>query len=291
MIRCIILIVLVFVPRMVVAHQPVMDMAPRWEGGYGFQFRYENQDKTTLFQGTSKTSNPLGLQSKNATLWLEGVYTFTREKRLTLKIPYTSKSETRATSLTGTETVNSAGLGDIIVGFPNKWYFNKPGLTGNISFTPSLKLPTGKQGEAIMIGTGTVDYGLSLSASVEAFTFYGLWDLFTWVHSKQGNGTQQGTIIGFDSDWGIHPYHNMSTNSGIFALMGLNARHYNPDSESGRLATHSGGQHIEMVPTLVWYKNNIMARGQYHISVYTNLRGTQLAPSSRFQLGIGVTFN
>ena len=23
------------------AHQPVMDMAPRWAGGWGFQFRYE----------------------------------------------------------------------------------------------------------------------------------------------------------------------------------------------------------------------------------------------------------
>ena len=26
----------------VFAHQPVMDMAPRWSGGYGFQVRYES---------------------------------------------------------------------------------------------------------------------------------------------------------------------------------------------------------------------------------------------------------
>jgi hypothetical protein len=26
----------------VFAHQPVMDMAPRWSGGYGFQIRYES---------------------------------------------------------------------------------------------------------------------------------------------------------------------------------------------------------------------------------------------------------
>ena len=24
------------------AHQPVMDMAPRWSGGYGFQIRHES---------------------------------------------------------------------------------------------------------------------------------------------------------------------------------------------------------------------------------------------------------
>jgi hypothetical protein len=27
---------------LVFAHQPVMDMAPRWDGGYGFQVRYES---------------------------------------------------------------------------------------------------------------------------------------------------------------------------------------------------------------------------------------------------------
>jgi hypothetical protein len=291
MIKYIILGALLLFPVSLFTHQPVMDMAPRWEDGYGFQARYEVQDKTTLFQGSDKLSNPLGLKSNTSTLWLEGIYTFTRERRVSVKIPYVSKTKIRATSSTSTEKLQNSGLGDIIVGLLNKWYFNKPGLTGNVSLTPSIKLPTGKQEGNISIGTGTVDMGLSLSASVEAFNFYGLWDLFTWFHSTQNNEVQKGPIIGFDSDWGIHPYHNMMKNMGVFAMISLNARHYDSDKRSGNLESNTGGQTIEVAPTLVWYKDNVMIRGQYHIPVYNNLRGTQLAASSGFQLGLGITFD
>jgi hypothetical protein len=30
------------ISALVFAHQQVMDMAPRWSGGYGFQIRYES---------------------------------------------------------------------------------------------------------------------------------------------------------------------------------------------------------------------------------------------------------
>jgi hypothetical protein len=272
---------LLSLPLSLLAHQPVMDMAPRWEGGYGIQTRYVVQDKATLFEGKNSVSNPLGLQSTTSTLWLEGVYTFTREKRVSVKVPYVSRTS---------DSFDSIGLGDTIVGFLNKWYFNKKGLTGNLSLTPSIKLPTGKQDTDLLIGSGTIDAGLSVSASVEAYKYYGMWDLFTWVNSKQGNGETKGSIIGFDSDWGIHPYHDMVRNMGIFAIMSVNARHYNPDNGVENVG-NTGGQTLEIAPTLVWYKNNIMARGQYHIPIYTNLNGTQLAPSSGFQLGIGIAFN
>jgi hypothetical protein len=42
------------------AHQPVMDMAPRWKGGYGFQVRQELRFSDTLLDGASEIDNPLG---------------------------------------------------------------------------------------------------------------------------------------------------------------------------------------------------------------------------------------
>ena len=56
------------------AHQPVMDMAPRWEGGYGFQTRIESFSSSTLKQGNRKTKNPLGLTNEKTIVWLEGIY-------------------------------------------------------------------------------------------------------------------------------------------------------------------------------------------------------------------------
>ena len=89
------------------AHQPVMDMAPRWSGGYGFQIRNE-------FSPDVSSIN-----------WLEGVYTWSREKRVTFKIPLE----------------DGKILESPIIAFPLKKYQNHSGYTENWGFTPQIKIP------------------------------------------------------------------------------------------------------------------------------------------------------
>ncbi len=93
------------------AHQPVMDMAPRWSEGYGFQTRVENFDSDT-------------------TTWTEGVYTWDKSTRATFKLPY-----------------RDGNFGDLILGLPLKKYKNDGPSTSNWSITPSVQLPTGDDGE------------------------------------------------------------------------------------------------------------------------------------------------
>ena len=90
-----------------VAHQPVMDMAPRWSDGYGVQSRIEyfNSESTT---------------------WLEGVYTFDKSVRVTFKLPH-----------------SNGDFGGLILGLPLKKYRNDGAKTSNWSITPSLQLPSG----------------------------------------------------------------------------------------------------------------------------------------------------
>ena len=75
--------ILGLVGALVFAHQPVMDMAPRWNGGYGFQVRYERF-------GSDRTIHEQDILSSyfQQTYWLEGVYTWHRAKRITFKLPY-----------------------------------------------------------------------------------------------------------------------------------------------------------------------------------------------------------
>ena len=80
-------ILIAMMPSKGFAHQPVMDMAPRWEGGYGFQVRHTYRYSDKLILKDDKLSNPLGFERKVHTTWLEGVYTFERSKRITVKIP------------------------------------------------------------------------------------------------------------------------------------------------------------------------------------------------------------
>ena len=167
------------------AHQPVMDMAPRWSGGYGFQIRNE-------IISTSKTIN-----------WFEGVYTWSREKRFTFKIPVESGNT----------------LMQPILALPLKKYQNHPGYTENWGITPQVKLPLGGEGSA----------GLSLSYSSEDPIFYQMYDFFGW------KGFDGKTSIGFDGNLGWHPYHKNETNSGFFLMGDVSWR------KSGNTSTiHSG---------------------------------------------------
>lgn len=89
------------------AHQPIMDMAPRWNGGYGVQTRVVNaNDRTTTF--------------------VEGVYTFKPSVRMTLKVPFASGE-----------------VGDAIFAVPLKRYYNQGAFTSNFGFTPQVRMPTG----------------------------------------------------------------------------------------------------------------------------------------------------
>ncbi len=93
------------------AHQPVMDMAPRWDDGYGIQTRIEHFDDVT-------------------TTWVEGVYTWDKSIRATFKLPY-----------------RDGKLGGLILGLPLKKYSNNGAKTSNWSVTPSVQLPNADDGE------------------------------------------------------------------------------------------------------------------------------------------------
>lgn len=275
---------------MALAHQPVMDMAPRWAGGYGFQLRMESLTRNDLEKDGIPLENPLGLKSESLITWMEGIYTFRRGLRMTFKLPYIDR-ETRV--LKGGQLVeqNVSGLGDLILGFPLKRYFNYPNYSGNIAITPSFRLPAGSTSPTSRLGRGTVDYNLSASVSVEMFKLYTYLDLFSWFNTEGSDGVRKGNLIGFDLDLGVHPYHNYLCNLGSFLMVGFSGRHEFKDKLSTEeLVPNSGELRLEVIPTFVLYWNNWMWRTQYHIPIYQRLNGTQLADSFKFQTGIGLTF-
>lgn len=281
---------LILSPPLALGHQPVMDMTPRWRGGYGIQVRTENSVESRLEQDGRSIDNPNDLRSESLTTWVEGVYTFRRGFRLTFKMPWMNKRE-RLLQKGQPRDILASGFGDLILGIQNKYYFNKPNYTGNFSFTPSFYLPTGSTSGELQLGRGTVDYGLSVSASVETFKVYTYLDIFSRLNTKGSDGIRLGNTLGFDMDLGIHPHHDMVKNRGIFLMTGINGRQYGKDVLStGDRDPNSGGRILEVAPTLVFYWHNWMWRTEYHIPVYQNLNGTQLANSYRFQTGIGIAF-
>jgi len=277
-------------PNILWGHQPVMDMAPRWKGGYGFQTRVERNIFSRLEKDGASVANPDGLRSESLSIWFEGVYTFYRGFRVTYKAPWVNKKERKFVN-GRLQDLSESGLGDVILALQNKYYFNRETYTGNFSLTPSVSLPTGSTSGELALGRGTADYGLSLSLSVEAYYVYTLIDLFSRWNTRGDNGVRKGNTIGFDFDLGIHPYHSNQKNMGIFLMSGFNLRQLKKDlPRSGRSDLNSGGRTLEIVPTIVFYRDNWMWRTQYHIPIQQRLNGTQLTETNSFQTGIGVAF-
>lgn len=272
------------------AHQPVMDMAPRWSKGYGFQVQYETYGSNTLLDGASKINNPLQLERFVSKIWFEGVYTFNRAIRITLKAPYVVQRRTK--DINGhAVTQSNSGLGDIIIGVPIKKYINLAKSTGNISFTPSLRIPTGSTSGDFPLSTGSWDLGLSLAYSKSTPKTYQLYDLFYWINNQGRRGMRAGNMLGLDINVGIHPYHNNLTNSGLFLIWDITARHQDqPTPAASALTTASGGDWVSTGPVVVFYKENLMFRAEYRYLIYEKKLGMGISRGNGFQVGVGITF-
>lgn len=268
------------------AHQPVMDMAPRWKGGWGFQVRQAHYGSDRLLSGDSEVDNPLGRKQSVDITWLEGIYTFRREVRLSVKVPYVGHNRTVVHDGVPV-TESGSGLGDIIIGMPFKRYTNKASATSNIAVTPSVRLPTGSTSDAWPVGDGSTDTGVSFSASWEKADLYQYYDLFYWKNGDGDRGIEQGDELGFDVNIGWHPYHDNLSNSGVFVMLDLSARH----EERGRDTRGvTGGDRLSAGPVFVWYRGGVMFRAEYKTPLYEKVEGTQVSRGDAFNIGVGFVF-
>ena len=277
------------------AHQPVMDMAPRWNDGYGGQIRYESYGSGALLNGSDDVDNPAGLERHVNKTWLEGIYTFNPSKRITFKLPYVEQR--RVTLVDGQPVRQSAsGWGDLVLAMPLKRYTNKGANTSNWGITPQIRLPTGSSSGDFAISDGSVDLGLSVSYSAEGYplgkdkpSLYQLYDLFYWHNREGDDGMREGDVIGLDVNLGLHPIHNNSTNSGLYLMWDVTARHTQAPSEFTR-TTASGGKRVHSGPVLVLYRGNMMFRAEYKFAVYEKVDGLSLSRGDEINVGFGLTF-
>ena len=268
------------------AHQPVMDMAPRWSGGSGFQVRQEYEITDEVLDGRSKAANVFNRSRRVRTTWFEGVYTFQREARVTFKLPWIDHE---TTSLRGGLPVRESGrgFGDLVIGVPLKRYQNERGKTRNFGLTPSLRLPTGDTGDSFPVSDGSWDAGLSFSYSSENRDFYQLWEVFYWSNGAGRRGINRGDEVGRDINLGLHPYHDVNTRSGIFTMMDISARYEGRGQDTTGV---SGGRRITAGPVLVWYRGNFMVRGEVHFPIHERYRATQFSRGVRVNFGAGFAF-
>ena len=100
---------------------------------------------------------------------------------------------------------------------------------------------------------------------------------------------KSGDEIGLELDLGYHPYHSDISNSGLFIMWDIIARHNGRPNEAN-LTTFTGGQLVQTGPILVLYKNNLMFRGEIKFPVYEDVDGISNSRGPEFNIGIGAAF-
>ena len=262
-----------------------MDMAPRWSGGYGVQLFQVHSIADDLRHGESMLPNPQGLESRVDTTWLEGVYTFRREFRITAKVPYVDKSRQW---LRNGEVIRQTGhgLGDIIIAAPLKKYVNKKGYTSNLSFAPSLRLPTGSTEDDWAVSDGSWDAGLSLSYSFETPKWYHLYDLYYWKNGS-GRNFDHGDELAFDANIGWHAWHDGDTGRGLFLMLDIAARQIEPGKNQ---TVDPAGDTIAVGPVAMYYHEDWMLKLEYRQTVYDKAKAMRFGDHRRFAIGFGMAF-
>lgn len=268
------------------ADQPVMNEAPRWSGGKGFQVRHESRASDTLISKNNEVLNPRGKERRVNTTWLEGVYTWDRSRRITIKIPYVDKM--RVTGVNGIAVKqHDRGLGDIIIGTPLRKYTNHKDWTNNFSFTPSIRVPSGKTSGDYPIGDGSTDVGLSFSYGAESPRYLAGVDFFYWINNKGTRDQHEGNLFGLDITLGKTVYHNGKKSAGASIQFDFGLR-YKEDGET--ISGNGAGTRIMVGPGLVYFQGPMIARAVYTIPVFQYALDETVSYGHQLDVGVGWSF-
>jgi len=164
------------------ADQPIMNMMPRWNGGWGVQGLYEHTHNPRLLKG--RRTVDADLEENIHRFHLEGVYTWSKELRVTLKVPFVLDAE-REVMRNGERVVErDQGIGDATLALPIKRYFNEDGYSGSWSVVPQVRIPLdfeddgyevydGQWGNGLFLGYEVESTKHFLATGVSGWTFYG----------------------------------------------------------------------------------------------------------------------
>ena len=153
------------------AGQPIFSEMPRWSGGWGVQVLQEYRFENSLYDGKQNLGSDLDRSA--FLLHVEGVYTWHRSIRLTLKMPIMLDAQRRTLSASG-ETIEhrKSGLGDPTVALPLKKYFNLDGRSGSWTLAPQLRIPgASRSSDPIGIYFREFAPGISLGYETETYRY------------------------------------------------------------------------------------------------------------------------
>ena len=268
--RCIFIVGILAMPTLVNADQPIMNMMPRWDGGYGFQLISEHLHRRDLKQG-DRVIGP-GFTEDINKLNLEAVYTWDRSIRMTFKLPYISDARREQIGLGGEKEVQEyEGLGDITMALPLKRYFNLAARSGSWSLIPHIRIPCGKKANGYQDPDRAWGTGLSIGYETETYDWLFSSSANVWVFEKE-----------VPSEWGLSLDLGWKARDGVALLIETDIKR----DDEGAFLLSSG-------PALYWrWSDQVHTRIEFKHDFISEVstREPDHANGDTLRFGIGFVF-
>lgn len=252
------------------ADEPIMNMMPRWDNGWGVQMINEYRHENDLILGDRIAYS--GFSEDVHLLHFQGVYTWDRSIRLTYKIPYVLDARREMPDgLGGKLTDHDNGLGDATLALPLKKYFNLDGRSGSWTIKPLLRVPlAGDDNYEIYDGEWGGGLGLSYEFEMPRFAF--LSSVSHWAFDNK-----KPSETGFSLDLG-YKFYPLETNSQMLW-------------ETDFLYKENGTETLLSGPAFYWNFNDVAHMRLEWKHDFHNRQGTlDHGNGDRFLLSLGMVF-
>ena len=244
----------IFVPDKVFAHEPVFSLGPEtiFKGGVGLETEFE-------FEEAGK--------NREKALRYEIIYGLTKDMALTLSVPqWLDRKE-------GAET--SRGLGDIVLRGKYQFYRKDSlGAQDKAALIYGLEVPTGDDDQHPVLGNGALDHVFGLSLGHESRRLYGF-VTGRYVLRTDSGSLDKGDRVLLDVAFGVRPWLRPYKSWDLVFLLENSYIWTDKDERDGVHLENSGGQKLLVGPTFLWSIRNVMVKGGVQFPVWEDVNGNQ----------------
>lgn len=251
----------------VLAHGPLFSPAPE-----------------TIFKGGTEVT--LGLHTEEATgagdrdteyeLAVEAEYGITADWEVGIELPYTRKEDSNS---------DANGIGDITLSTKYQfWSLDLPGSQYKAAALLNVNLPTGDDGGAPRLGSGSTDVIAGIATGYESRRWYWFASGVYRANTEGAGNLEKGDRQFLNLVGGIRPVLTDYKEPDTVLMLELNWENAGRDDLGGAAVANTGGWELFLSPVVWWTYRQVAVRGGVQIPVASCLNGNQ--PSTDYRTRI-----
>ncbi len=185
----------------------------------------------------------------------------------------------------------ASGLGDMVLRSRYRFLrLDSPGVQRSAAVLGQVKLPTGDDGRAPRLGSGSTDFVGGLLYGHESRRWYYNLAARYRLNTEGGGGLEKGDTQFLDIVGGVRPVLTGYLEPDAVVFLELNFEHAGRDSLNGNRVADTGGWELFLSPGIFATYRNVALRTGIQIPIAHRLNGTQPESDYRFKFEIKYTF-